>query len=68
MKDAEALHGDAVRPHATGHAHTEGNATACAARTTTDRTRLALRVLLTVGAATAMEAVALHDALESLTI
>lgn len=68
MEDAEALHGDAVRPHAAGHAHTEDNATACAARTTTDRTRLTLRVLLTMGAATAMEAVALHDALESLTL
>jgi hypothetical protein len=67
MKNREALDGDAVTTHATTHAHSFCDTTA-STTATADRTDLTLGVLLTMGATTALEAVALHASCEAFTL
>jgi hypothetical protein len=57
--------GDAITAHASCHALVLGNTSAIAS-SAAERTRLALRVLLAVGARTAVESVSLDHALEAL--
>ena len=65
LEHFEVAHCHLLAAHAACHAHTFGNTTACATATA-DRARLALAVLLTVSAGTAVEAVALNNTLKAL--
>jgi len=64
MGDFEIGDCDTIATHTAGHAHTDWYVRA---ETASDRTWLALRVLLTVRTRSSMEAVTLHDTLEAFT-